>query len=98
MKVRTFFEILKRYPDWNVDLVIEDKANKKLIDIKDIVCDERNGNLIIETGKKPMTSWEAYIEYLQSWADTHANNVCMYQSPATYDEWLDNEAEEEEDA
>lgn len=47
MKVREFFEKLRQYPDWDVDLVIEDKENRKLIDIEDIVCDERNGNLII---------------------------------------------------
>lgn len=47
MKVREFFEKLRQYPDWDVDLVIEDKENRKLIDIEDIYCDERNGNLII---------------------------------------------------
>lgn len=47
MKVREFFEKLRQYPDWDVDLVIENDYMGSLIDIKDIVCDERNGNLII---------------------------------------------------
>ena len=49
MDVKTFFDKLRLYPDWTVDIVIEDKKNKLLIDIEDIVCDERNGNLIITT-------------------------------------------------
>lgn len=31
----------------NKDIVIENKDKKVLEDIEDIVCDERNGNLII---------------------------------------------------
>lgn len=48
MKVIQFFERLRLYPDWDKDLLIENKETKMLEDIKDIVCDERNGNLIIE--------------------------------------------------
>lgn len=47
MKVREFFEKLRQYPDWDVDLVIESDYMGPLIDIEDIVADERNGNLII---------------------------------------------------
>lgn len=47
MKVREFFEKLRQYPDWDVDLVIESDYMGPLIDIEDIVVDERNGNLII---------------------------------------------------
>ena len=47
MKVKTFFERLRQYPDWDVDLVVEDRQDGLLVDIKDIVVDERNGNLII---------------------------------------------------
>jgi len=52
MKVRQFFERLRIYPDWDKDLLIENKETKTLEDIKDIVCDERNGNLIIEKCKR----------------------------------------------
>ena len=48
MKVNQFFDRLRLYPDWDKDLLIENKETKMLEDIKDIVCDERNGNLIIE--------------------------------------------------
>ena len=47
MKVKTFFDRLRQYPDWDVDLVIENRQTKMLEDIMDIVVDERNGNLII---------------------------------------------------
>lgn len=47
MKVKTFFERLRQYPDWDVDLVIENKQTKMLDDVMDIVVDEHNGNLII---------------------------------------------------
>jgi hypothetical protein len=47
MTVRQFFDLLRRYPDWDKDIVIENKKTKKLDDIVNIVCDERNGNLII---------------------------------------------------
>jgi hypothetical protein len=47
MTVREFFDRLRDYPDWNKDIVIENKQTKMLDDIVDIVCDERNGNLII---------------------------------------------------
>ena len=47
MKVKDFFDLLRRYPDWDKDIVIENKKTKMLDDIVDIVCDERNGNLII---------------------------------------------------
>lgn len=47
MKVRDLFDILRKYPDWDKDIVIENQKTKMLDDIVDIVCDERNGNLII---------------------------------------------------
>ena len=51
MEVRTFFDKLRLYPDWNVDLLIEDKQGN-ILTIKDIAVDETNGNLIIETNRK----------------------------------------------
>ena len=45
--VRQFFDRLRDYPDWDKMLLIENKETKMLDDILDIVCDERNGNLII---------------------------------------------------
>lgn len=47
MTVRNFFDLLRKYPDWDKDIVIENQKTKMLDDIVDIVCDERNGNLII---------------------------------------------------
>lgn len=47
MTVRDFFDKLRMYPDWDKDIVIENQKTKMLDDIVDIVCDERNGNLII---------------------------------------------------
>lgn len=47
MKIRQFFDPLRNYPDRDKDIVIENKDKKVLEDIEDIVCDERNGNLII---------------------------------------------------
>ena len=47
MTVRQFFDLLRKYPDWDKDIVIENQKTKMLDDIVDIVCDERNGNLII---------------------------------------------------
>lgn len=62
MNVRKFFDLLRVYPDWDKDITIENTETKTLEDIADIVCDERNGNLIIvkkeqdtaaETTEKP---------------------------------------------
>jgi hypothetical protein len=47
MTVREFVDYIRMYPNWDVDLVIENKASKMLDDILEITCDERNGNLII---------------------------------------------------
>ena len=47
MTVREFFDRLRAYPDWDKDIVIENQRTKMLDDVVDIVCDERNGNLII---------------------------------------------------
>ena len=47
MKVREFFELLRKYPDWDVDIILENKDKQIFEDITDITCDDRNGNLII---------------------------------------------------
>lgn len=47
MTVKDFFDKLRMYPNWDVDIVIENQKTKMLDDIVDIICDERNGNLII---------------------------------------------------
>jgi len=47
MKVKDFFDRLRNYPDWDKDIVVENQKTKMLDDVVDIVCDERNGNLII---------------------------------------------------
>lgn len=38
--------------------------------------------------------WNEYIEYLQMWACEHKSPAFAGNSPACYDEWLDNECEE----
>ena len=45
MKAMNFLDILRLYPNLNVEIFIQD--GKDLLDVNDIVCDERNGNLII---------------------------------------------------
>lgn len=45
MKARQFLDILRVYPDLDVEIFVQD--GKNLLDVNDIVCDERNGNLII---------------------------------------------------
>ena len=47
MLIRDFFDRLRMYPDWDKHVIIENQKTKMLDDIVDIVCDERNGNLII---------------------------------------------------
>ena len=47
MKASKFLDLLRVYPDLEVDIVVKD--GNKLLDVNDIVCDERNGNLIITT-------------------------------------------------
>ena len=38
-----------------------------------------------------MTQWEKYIEYLKKWAEEHKDEVNAGMSPASFDEWEDNE-------
>ena len=47
MLIRDFFDRLRMYPDWDKRIIIENQKTKMLDDIVDIVCDERNCNLII---------------------------------------------------
>jgi hypothetical protein len=49
MTARKFLDILRVYPNLDVDILIKD--GKDLLDVNDIVCDERNGNLIITNTK-----------------------------------------------
>lgn len=43
--------------------------------------------------------WEAYLEYLSDWAYSKADFKHYGESPASFDEWCDNEyMEDEEDA
>ena len=37
--------------------------------------------------------WQQYINYLRNWANDHENSMFAGNSPACYDEWLDNEYE-----
>lgn len=38
-------------------------------------------------------SWRWYLQYLKDWADDHEGMEFFGQSPACYQEWLDNEME-----
>ena len=37
--------------------------------------------------------WNAYLLYLKDWIDCHKGLEFFCQSPACYQEWLDNEME-----
>lgn len=37
------------------------------------------------------SKWQQYISYLQNWANDHESLMFAGNSPACYDEWLDNE-------
>lgn len=37
-------------------------------------------------------AWSMYVGYLKTWADEHSGTEFMGQSPACYEEWLNNEA------
>ena len=49
MTARKFLDILRVYPNLDVEILIKD--GKDLLDVNDIVCDVRNGNLIITNTK-----------------------------------------------
>lgn len=38
-----------------------------------------------------MTQWEKYIEYLKKWAEEHKAEKNAGMSPASFDEWEENE-------
>ena len=44
------------------------------------------------TGNGERLAWLSYLTYLKKWADEHKDMEFFGQSPACYDEWLDNEA------
>lgn len=37
------------------------------------------------------TQWEKYIDYLKNWADEHSDKYFEGMTPASYDEWEENE-------
>jgi hypothetical protein len=39
--------------------------------------------------------WERYIAYLQDWIESHSSSVNLGMTPASYDEWLDQEGLED---
>lgn len=41
--------------------------------------------------------WDAYIAYLNDWADDHSAAECYGAAPMGFDEWLEEEYEEDED-
>ena len=42
-----------------------------------------------------MKEWNKYLEYLNEWAKSHSSIEFYGMSPACFDEWCDNEAEED---
>lgn len=48
-----------------------------------------------ELDENTENNWNEYIKYLHKWAVEHSGKEYAGESPACYDEWLDNEAEEE---
>lgn len=53
MKVRKLIDLIRVYPDWDVNIFVADcddpSKGRPLRDIKDVVADERNGNLMLLT-------------------------------------------------
>lgn len=50
MTVRKLIDLVRVYPDWDVDVLVADSDPAKgtpLRDIEDVTADERNGNLIL---------------------------------------------------
>lgn len=47
MTVQQLFNRLRQYPDWTVDVIIENTKTKMFDDIKDVTVDTRNGNIIL---------------------------------------------------
>ena len=41
--------------------------------------------------------WDAYIAYLNDWADDHSDAESYGQTPASFDEWLENEYDPDEE-
>lgn len=52
MKARQFLDLLRVYPNLDIEILVQGGSDgKDLLDVNDIVCDERNGNLIITNTK-----------------------------------------------
>lgn len=45
---------------------------------------------------KVTSEWKAYLNYLIEWAYEHQGEEFEGMTPASYDEWFDNEYQEEE--
>lgn len=43
------------------------------------------------------SQWDAYIAYLNDWADDHSDAESYGQTPASFDEWLENEYDPDEE-
>ena len=64
------------------------------IELKLLTCDELNDLIsdIIDRSKKE-NDWSRYINYLHEWADSHKLPSDKGMTPASFDEWYDNERE-----
>lgn len=58
--------------------------------------DEENQDAQNE-GAQQKKRWDAYIEYLNYWADDHSDTDSYGQTPASFDEWLENEYDPDEE-
>ena len=65
------------------------------IELQYLTCDELH-DLILDIDDKNTNErddWQRYIDYLHEWADCHAGSVHSGMSPVSFDEWMDNERE-----
>ena len=60
-----------------------------------LTCDEKED--VGEDWKRKEDEWNAYISYLNDWADDHSDNDSYGQTPASFDEWLEEEYEPDEE-
>lgn len=70
------------------------------IELKNLTCDELHDLIldICETNTKKRDDWSRYINYLHEWADYHAGSINSGMSPVSFDEWMDNEKELEDES
>ena len=70
-----------------IEKILEGKADYNDTDFTDFQLVEIDGEVQAEN----FTVWEEYLRYLRDWADSHVEREYCGMTPASYDEWCDNE-------